>query len=235
MLGALVYGGCTLVTGSPLITVLVTLIIQYLGFNLFHLDGLVDTADAFLGSFEKEKRFAILKDSRIGTYGLFAGMAVFGLKAALLYSLVPFIPLFPAVILAYPISGRFGAALIPCMTQPAKPDGLGILLKDSSLRRCIAGVLAGFFLWTALLWGSLTLAALVLPLNIKLPFIDRDPLSSLLLLAAPLTGPLVSLGMARLYRKHLGGYTGDALGATVELAEFFYMAAAFLALRIMGQ
>lgn len=232
MLGVLVYGACTLVTGSPLITVLVTLIIQYLGFNLFHLDGLVDTADAFLGSFEKEKRFAILKDSRIGTYGLFAGMAVFALKAALLYSLIPFIPLFPAVILAYPISGRFGAALIPCMTQPAKPDGLGILLKNSSLRRCIAGVLAGFFLWAALLWGSLALAALVLPLNIKLLFIDRD---LLLLLAASLTGPPVSLGMARLYRKHLGGYTGDALGAAVELAELFYMAAAFLALRIMGQ
>ena len=35
----------------------------------FHEDGLADTADALGGAFDREKLFAILKDSRIGSFG----------------------------------------------------------------------------------------------------------------------------------------------------------------------
>src|SRR6185437_3581316 len=37
-----------------------------------HEDGLADTADAFGGGWSVEKRLAIMKDSRIGTYGALA-------------------------------------------------------------------------------------------------------------------------------------------------------------------
>jgi len=43
----------------------------------FHLDGLGDSADGLLGQRSKEKAFAIMKDSRLGTMGLVA--IVFGL------------------------------------------------------------------------------------------------------------------------------------------------------------
>ncbi|MDR2535471.1 MAG: adenosylcobinamide-GDP ribazoletransferase, partial [Treponema sp.] len=64
LLGGLTFKVCMIGAESPLIATLITLIVQYAGFNLFHLDGLMDTADAFLGPFDREKRFAILKDSR---------------------------------------------------------------------------------------------------------------------------------------------------------------------------
>ncbi|MDR1955861.1 MAG: adenosylcobinamide-GDP ribazoletransferase [Treponema sp.] len=220
LLGALTFGGVYLLTKSSLITVLFTLIVQYLGFNLFHFDGLVDTADGFLGTFDREKRFAVLKDSRIGVYGLFAGMAALSLKAALLYTLFPALVRFPAPLLAYPISGRFSAALIPCLTGPAKLSGLGALTKDARPHRAIAGLLTGLFLWTALVWGISAFIAIGEP--------SYGP--ACILLAVPVVSPLVSVFFARMYRKHLGGYTGDALGAAVELAELIHLAAALVVL-----
>ena len=38
----------------------------------FHLDGLADSADAFAGGTTVERRFEILKDPRLGTYGTIA-------------------------------------------------------------------------------------------------------------------------------------------------------------------
>ncbi|MDR2796995.1 MAG: adenosylcobinamide-GDP ribazoletransferase [Treponema sp.] len=221
VLGVLVLGGGYFLTESPLLTVILTLIGQYLGFNLFHLDGLMDTADAFLGAFDREKRFMVLKDSRIGVYGFFAGIAVLSLKAGLLYTLFPYLIPFPAPLLAYPISGRFSAALIPGLTGPAKPGGLGALVKDARLYRVMAGLLMGLLLWTALVWGMSVLFAIGEP---------RYGLSGMLF-AVPLASPLVSVFFARLYRKHLGGYTGDALGAAVEVAEILHLALSLVVLK----
>ena len=50
-------------------------------------------------------------------------------------------------------------------------------------------------------------------------------------LPLPLFSVLGALGIARLYRKHLGGYTGDALGAAVELGELLHLGGAFFVLR----
>jgi adenosylcobinamide-GDP ribazoletransferase len=208
LLGTLVLGGAYLLTKSPLVAVILSLIGQYLGFNLFHLDGLMDTADAFLGVFDREKRMEVLKDSRIGVYGFFAGVAVLSLKGALLYTLFPWIARFPAPLLAYPISGRFSAALIPGLTGPAKPVGLGALAKDARPYRAIAGLLTSLVFWLVLF-------------GVKVP----EP-RGFILLAIPLVSPLVSVFFARLYQKQLGGYTGDALGAAVEISEVLHLGAA---------
>jgi adenosylcobinamide-GDP ribazoletransferase len=130
--------------------------------------------------------------------------------------------LFSAPILAYPISGRFSAALIPCVTAPAKPDGLGSLLKDSSLWRCILGGLLGFCLWIALMGAGSGLSADMFKAYLRF-------------LPLPLFSVLGSLGIARLYRKHLGGYTGDALGAAVELGELLHLGGAFFILRFYAR
>ncbi|MDR0723161.1 MAG: adenosylcobinamide-GDP ribazoletransferase [Treponema sp.] len=222
--GLLALGVSYLLTGSPLLTVILTLIVQYLGFNLFHLDGLMDTADAFLDAFDREKRFMVLKDSRIGVYGFFAGMAVLSLKVGLLYTLFPWLVYFPAPLLAYPISGRFSAALIPGLTAPAKPGGLGALVKNLRPYRVLAGLLTGLLLWTALVWGISAFFALG----------DLRYGLSGILLAVPAASPLVSVFLARLYQKHLGGYTGDALGAAVELAELLHLALSLVILARIG-
>jgi adenosylcobinamide-GDP ribazoletransferase len=212
--------------GQGPLTALLVLLLQYLGFNLFHLDGLADTADAFLGTFDREKRKAILKDSRLGVYGFFAAFFALALKIALLQGLRPLILRFPAAVLAYPISGRLSAALIPAVTPPMSPQGLGALAKDSRLWRAIAGGLGALLLWAALVYGGIGLSRLAGgPLPSPAP-------GGLVLWALPLASPLVSLALAGLYRKHLGGYTGDALGAAVELGELLHLGAAFGVLRV---
>jgi adenosylcobinamide-GDP ribazoletransferase len=226
ILGALFFWlGYRFIDGGP-VTVILVLIVQYLGFNLFHLDGLADTADAFLGTFDREKRIAILKDSRLGVYGFFAAFFLLALKIALLQELRPLILRFPAAVLAYPISGRLSAVLIPAITAPMSPRGLGALAKDSRLGRALAGALAALALWAALVYGAIGLSAF---LGGQAPAPGSGGLA---LWGLPLVSPLVSLALAALYRKHLGGYTGDALGAAVELGELLHLGAAFAALRI---
>ena len=55
----------------------------------FHLDGLADSADAFAGGTTVERRFEILKDSRLGTYGTSALVLVLFLEVAALATLAP--------------------------------------------------------------------------------------------------------------------------------------------------
>jgi adenosylcobinamide-GDP ribazoletransferase len=204
------------------VVVIFILIAQYLCFNLFHLDGLMDTADAFLGSADRTKRLLILKDSRIGVYGFFSGVTVLGLKAALLYYLLPFAHDFPAVVFAYPLWGRLSAALIPCMKKPLNSGGLGALVKDSRLYRCILGMALAMLLWALPIQGLYVLAQGISPTAAM-----NEALS--VFIAATLCPcvicPLTAFFYARLYQKSLGGYTGDALGAAVETAEVLYVLA----------
>jgi adenosylcobinamide-GDP ribazoletransferase len=233
-LGFLVFWGSSLLTKSPFIWAILILLVQYLCFNLFHLDGLADTADAFLGTFSKEQRLIILKDSRIGVYGLFAGLGALSLKAALLAALSPLFFRFPACLFAYPLTGRFSAALIPCMTKPARSGGLGALIKDARPSRCLGGILAGLLLWIALVLGSAKALSLRASSRFTLPFAE-GPLPAVLLLTLPLAaGILNALFFARLYRKALEGYTGDTLGAAVETGELLHLLIGLVILRVWG-
>ena len=207
--------------------VLIVLAVQYFCFNLFHLDGLLDTADAFLGTFQKEKRLAILKDSRVGVYGFFAGICALSLKAALLWAIFPHIPANP-MLCAWPIFGRLSAALVPCLAPPQREDGLGALAKNSRIRRCILGLLTALVLCFLAANGLNALAAL-------LPFAAQEAAlfavnTRLLILMALQTGAafFTALFFARLYEKALGGYSGDALGAAIEVSEIIALAIATL-------
>lgn len=238
---------CSSVFGiDPLAAAAVTLTAQYLCFNLFHLDGLMDTADAFLGTADREKRFSILKDSRIGVYGFFAGFAALSLKTAflrLIFAAPPYPAFSPenfplaAAFLAYPLFGRFGAALVPCMTKPASPGGLGATAKDSRPGRCIAGIVTALACFGLCVFG-LTLTGIAVSGRLaaagQLPSpgaLPPNPAAALPALVYAgfclvLAGPLTAWFYARLYRNSLGGYTGDALGAAIESAELLSLAAA---------
>jgi adenosylcobinamide-GDP ribazoletransferase len=228
-LGFLVFWGSSLLTENPFIRTVLTLLVQYLCFNLFHLDGIADTADAFLGTISKEQRFAILKDSRIGVYGFFAASADLGLKAAFLAVLSPLFFRFPAGIFAYPLTGRFSAALIPCMTKPARSGGLGALIRDAHPFRCLGGILLGLLLWTVLALGLAGLRS-----RFSSPFAEGLFPAAALLILPPTSGIINAFFFARLYRNSLGGYTGDALGAAVETGELLHLLTVLIILRLRG-
>jgi adenosylcobinamide-GDP ribazoletransferase len=223
LLGALVF----FLGGPGFITVVLILLVQYLGFNLFHLDGLADTADAFLGNFDREKRLAILKDSRMGVYGFFACFFLLTLKIYILYRLCSWIPRFPAAILAYPLSGRLSAVLVPGMSKPLKSEGLGALVKNARPWRGVTGALIGLGLWTALVYGGIGLYGFFNGSGVQ------APLPSFFLFGLLLLSPLSSWVLARQYQKHLGGYSGDTLGAAVELGELLHLGGALGLLMIL--
>lgn len=54
----------------------------------FHEDGLADVFDGFGGGWTKEKILEIMKDSRIGTYGVIALIFLFGIKFISLHGLL---------------------------------------------------------------------------------------------------------------------------------------------------
>jgi adenosylcobinamide-GDP ribazoletransferase len=236
LISLLVFGGLSFLWENSLLTGIIVLIAQYCCFNLFHLDGLMDTADAFLGSVDKEKQLAILKDSRIGVYGFFAGFADLALKTALLCALTPFVFRYPAVLLAYPLCGRFAASLVPCMAKPANPGGLGALTRDAHPVRCVLGVVTGLLLWLLLVRGLLNLATLIIPSRFAAGFLGAAAFPAIIVAAVSLLliGPLTALFYARLYEKSLGGYTGDALGAAVETAEIIYLLATYIIMGFLG-
>jgi adenosylcobinamide-GDP ribazoletransferase len=215
VLALALYFAALRLTGLHGFSVAFALFAQYLGFNLFHLDGLADTADAFLGTASREKRFAILKDSRIGVYGLFAGISAPAFKFLLLCGLlrdrISAAPLAYLIIFAYPVAGRFGAALIPCMARPAKLEGLGALAARSSVLRAVLGTTAALAVWFA---GGIAAAAFA-----ELPP-DTSLISAAPFFVLPLTaGLLAAVLYAFAYKKALGGYSGDALGAAIETGE----------------
>ncbi|HEY0274054.1 MAG TPA: adenosylcobinamide-GDP ribazoletransferase [Chitinophaga sp.] len=170
----------------------------------FHEDGLADFCDGFGGGWTKAQILDIMKDSRIGTYGMAGLLLVMLLKFYCLYSLgLPHALL--ALWVAHPLS-RFAAVTI-IYTDPyarenedakAKPVAQGIRLPDLLL----AGLLA------------------VLPLAVLLWQEPGQGAQAGLLCAGWLIAPtLARWCLLRLMRKWIGGYTGDCLGAVQQAAE----------------
>ena len=165
----------------------------------FHEDGLSDTVDGLGGGWDKERILAIMKDSRLGNYGAIALWLALSGKFALLAAQPA--ALLPAILLAGHTLSRACAASLLAALDYAREDA-------HSKAKPLATRLAPGPLVFALACGALPLALLPWP----------QALSGLLLAA------LASFWLARKFRRWLGGYTGDCLGATQQIAELaFYL------------
>ena len=166
----------------------------------FHEDGLADTADALGGAVGRERALEIMKDSRIGSYGALALIAVLGLKAAALAAMLPALAV-PALVLAHAASRAAAVMLIRVL--PYAGDIEHAKAKPLARRVSRAGVAAALA----------TVAALCAVLIVQLP--ARAPM-------VVTSAVLVAIGTAwsaRWLRRRLGGYTGDTLGATQQITE----------------
>jgi adenosylcobinamide-GDP ribazoletransferase len=200
LIGAILAGAgalAGLLWGPPTVRVLVVVGWAALTRGL-HLDGLADSADGLLGGASREKRLAIMKDSRIGTFGLLAVVGLLALKLAFLAELEDMAlwrVLLPACALA-----RWAMLLAIYAFPTAVPGGLAGRFK----RRCG---------WPQLGIGTLVAAA------VSFFFLGVWGLSLLALLG--LATLLWSLGV----RRALGGHTGDTYGALCEAGEVLALAA----------
>lgn len=160
----------------------------------FHEDGLADAADGLGGGWAPEQILTIMKDSRIGTYGATALLLALLAKFAALSAMTPDKAAL-ALLVAHPLSRLCSGTLIRLMDYVredlnAKAKPLAVRMSN---REWLLSALCG----TA-------------------PLLLLAPRPALAALAA---ASLVTLWWARYLKRRLGGYTGDCLGATQQLAE----------------
>ncbi|GMO46840.1 MAG: adenosylcobinamide-GDP ribazoletransferase [Termitinemataceae bacterium] len=205
---------------NELIAIVIMLAVQYFCFNLFHLDGLCDTADAFLGTHNKEKTLQILTDSRIGVYGTFAAFITLVLKIFLLYAILDSRSSYAMLWILYPVFGRFCSSLLAAISKPADESGLGVLAKDSKIIFSVFGFLCAMLICVGLMSVFFLNDIYTFdPINISTGLISIFTFFGI----AVLLSFLIALFFDLLHKKRIGGYTGDALGASIEIGELLFL------------
>lgn len=166
----------------------------------FHEDGLADTADGLGGGRSREQRLAILRDSRIGTFGGAALVLSLLLRVAALDGLLDLVGPLRTVcgMIAAAAGSRAAGILLLQSLPPARTDGAG----------ASAGVPGPDGLAGCLLTGALVVAGLLVPtVGVGAAF-------------AGLIAPLLAwLFFHRSAARLIGGQTGDVAGAVQQVAE----------------
>lgn len=156
-----------------------------------HLDGLADSADAWVGGLnDRERTLAIMKDPYCGPMGVASIVLLLLLKwTALSYLLKTGNAAF---LIAVPMLSRSLILILFMTTLYVRDSGLGSAFLDNMPEENI-------------LWSVLLISAIV--------YLILGSLFSMLLVAITL------MALRAMMIKRIGGITGDTLGATVEITE----------------
>lgn len=166
-----------------------------------HCDGLMDTMDGIFSGRSPARMLEIMKDSRVGAYGVM-GFGVFLLaKWSLLTELLRY-EAAPALFMM-PVLGRFAAATAICLFPYRRSEGLG---------KAFAEYAGPGTLCTALAWT----------------LIFTVPFGWAGICCMAVAGG-VALALARYVHGLLGGLTGDTYGFIIELTEVAVLIASLFA------
>lgn len=88
LVGALTLWGTALAGLPPLVSALATLAVTVALTGALHEDGLGDLADGFGGGATRDRKLEIMRDSRVGSYGVLALLFSIGLRAGALTALL---------------------------------------------------------------------------------------------------------------------------------------------------
>lgn len=157
-----------------------------------HIDGLSDTFDGFFSGRSKERVLEIMKDSRVGTFGVVGIIFDVLLKYIIIKNISKDFVL-TSLVFSCGIA-RLGASFLIAFGKSARPGGLGDLFASSSKKK--------YFYISAILFSVLGIVL------VGIPFMVALSISTLFVLYF----------MKHSY-KVIGGLTGDVYGATIELVE----------------
>lgn len=185
---------------NPALTALIALITLTGLTGALHEDGLADSADALGARGGREHSLEIMKDSRIGAYGVLALLSAFSLKAVALTIVITVTGGWTALLLVCASAAISRTAMIWHWTRlpAARPGGVASSVgvpEEAAAKFAYALGGASFLILVAVSFGLI--AALV----------------SFVLIAA------ATQRWTALVRERIGGYTGDTLGATQQIAE----------------
>lgn len=177
----------------PVVAVLIALGAIALITGALHEDGLADVADGFGGGGDRADKLAIMRDSRIGSFGVMALIFSVGIRAGTLASFLSPGAAALALIAAHVLSrATLPAAML--WLAPARDNGLGA----GAGRPDLDGVVTGSIL-------AVAIAILTVGFGAGL--------------AAVVAAVLAALIVGLIAQRQIGGQTGDVLGATQQAAE----------------
>lgn len=107
----------------PLVTAVIILLLEVYITGGIHLDGLMDTLDGICSGRPPEGMLEIMKDSRVGAYGVIGLGLLFLSKFSIYYEFPPEI-LMPALIIM-PVLGRWAMVIGITQFAYARPAGIG--------------------------------------------------------------------------------------------------------------
>jgi len=157
-----------------------------------HVDALADTADA-AGGGSRERALEIMRDSRLGTFGVSAIALDLLVRVGAVSALLARGGALPALIAAGALSRAASPPLAALLPYPRPGEGPGSVLTGMPRLFAAATVLLGLAITLIAVKGDAVWLAV--------------------------SAALVAIGLGLVYRRWLGGATGDCLGAVTELCE----------------
>lgn len=168
-----------------------------------HEDGLADTADGFGGGTDKAAKLRIMGDSSIGAFGVLALIVAVGLRTTIVAGIVASsggLGFAFAALVGGAIGSRAALPVMMYFLKPARRSGLGAGAGKPNRAETLIAVLIGGV--------------------------------GMLLVLGPVPGAAALIAAAAAYvaisgtaRRHIGGFTGDVLGALQQVTEIFILAA----------
>ncbi len=168
-----------------------------------HLDGFMDSIDGLFSGRQREKKLEIMRDSRVGAFGVLGAICLLLFKFSLLAA-IPAGMLAKLLVVTLAIS-RWNMTLAIFVFPYARQEGLGAIYKkycgvgELFLATVLTGLAAGIVLGV---YGAILM----------------------------LTGGLIACLVGRKVNKELGGLTGDIYGLINELSEVLLLLAGYVLL-----
>ncbi|MGY2341748.1 adenosylcobinamide-GDP ribazoletransferase [Pseudomonas sp. SDO5532_S415] len=194
LFGGILWALNWLLLGTPLLLhAALLLTVWVLLSGALHLDGLADSADAWLGGYgDRERTLTIMKDPRSGPIAVVTLVLVLLLKFAALLALIE--QQHAVALIIVPLLGRSALLGLFLTTPYVRPGGLGQALADHLPRSAGKQVLALSALVCLLIAGIQGVFSVVL-------------------------GVALFVWLRQVMLRRLGGTTGDTAGALLELLE----------------
>ena len=242
---ALLYG--ILSPFIPLVPLMLIIVVaEFLITGGLHADGLMDTSDGLFSGRERERKLEIMKDSRIGSFGVVAFVFVTLLKWQLLTA-IPAAEFIPMALIMMPLMSRWSLVLSIRSYPYAREQGMGAAFANLAPKHVITyNTISTFFMPIVILIIGVILYTLLYGAYAIFSIADVGYVVGLGVLVYATLGIfqinivsmiityIINRFLNRYIVKQLGGTTGDTYGFVVEVTEVLLLFVYIIILSILS-
>lgn len=242
---ALLYG--ILSPFIPLVPLMLIIVIaEFLITGGLHADGLMDTSDGLFSGRERERKLEIMKDSRIGSFGVVAFVFVTLLKWQLLTA-IPTAEFIPMALIMMPLMSRWSLVLSIRSYPYAREQGMGAAFANLAPKHVITyNTISTFFMPIIILIIGIILYTLLYGAYSIFSIADVGYVVGLGVLVYATLGIfqinivsmiityIINRLLNRYIVKQLGGTTGDTYGFVIEVTEVILLFVYIVILSILS-